>query len=256
LTAIPTKLPTFDATTPFCFNSAWVRDRAEAQSVLEMTTETVVYTGIDPADFPIDTSPRPPWRWRMLCVGRQEDRKGTHVAVEALTYLPADTGLEICGPGDSTYLDRLAQLARPYGDRVTFGTSSRDELREHYRAADVFLFPVTWDEPFGLVPVEAMACGVPVIATGTGGSAEFLIDGRNCLIVPRSDPQALAAAVRRLATDEPLRERLREGGFVTASEMTVDRLASALWEWHVAAATGFAAGRPADLPLPASSLRR
>ena len=79
------------------------------------------------------------------------------------------------------------------------------------------LFPVLWEEPWGLVPLEAMAVGTPVIATGAGGSGEYLEDGVNCTIyAPREDPAALAAAVRGLAGDPPLRAKLRAGGLATA----------------------------------------
>jgi phosphatidylinositol alpha-1,6-mannosyltransferase len=70
------------------------------------------------------------------------------------------------------------------------------------------------------VPLEAMASGRPVLATGAGGSAEFLRHGENCLLFsPREDPRALAAAVERLAGDAALRARLREGGFATAERI-------------------------------------
>ena len=78
------------------------------------------------------------------------------------------------------------------------------------------LFPVRWDEPWGLVPLEAMARGRPVIATGRGGSAEYLRDGENCLLFPAGEAGALAGAVERLAADAALRARLREGGLRTA----------------------------------------
>jgi glycogen synthase len=78
------------------------------------------------------------------------------------------------------------------------------------------LFPVTWQEPWGLVPLEAMAVGRPVVATATGGAAEYLVDEHNALVVAPGDADALAAAVRRLAEDGSLRERLREGGAETA----------------------------------------
>jgi glycosyltransferase involved in cell wall biosynthesis len=86
-----------------------------------------------------------------------------------------------------------------------------------YRDADAVLFPVRWQEPFGLVPLEAMACGTPVVATGTGGSAEYLVDEGNALMVAPDDPAALARAVRRMASDPALRARLRRHGLVTSA---------------------------------------
>src|SRR6185436_10580247 len=95
----------------------------------------------------------------------------------------------------------------------------RAQLRERYAAADVLLFPVRWKEPWGLVPLESMAVGTPVIATGTGGSGEYLRDGENCLIYhAKDDARALAAAISTLASDDALRARIRSEGFRTASE--------------------------------------
>lgn len=256
LSGIPTTLPVFDKKTPLCFNSNWVRQRALARSPIPLRTTTVAYSGIDLVDFPIQAPRQREWKWRLLCVGRQETRKGTHIAVRALGELPR-AQLEIVGPGDTAYLDELAKMASTLGvsDRVKFGNVSRSQLRNRYKSADVFLFPVIWDEPLGLVPLEAMACGTPVIATGTGGSAEFLIDGVNCLLVAKEDSAGLAAAVRRLSADQALRDRLVTAGIITAEEMSTDRYAAVLERWHEAAVERFASGRPDDLPPPAESLR-
>ena len=71
--------------------------------------------------------------------------------------------------------------ARAAGLDVRFlGAKPRAELRDVYAAADVVVFPVQWNEPWGLVPLEAMSVGRPVVASGTGGSAEYLRDGENC----------------------------------------------------------------------------
>ena len=85
------------------------------------------------------------------------------------------------------------------------------------------VFPVFWSEPWGLVPLEAMAAGRPVIATGRGGSCEYLVDGVNALLYPADDPVQLAERVRRLADDGPLRAALRQAGFSAAIERTAER---------------------------------
>ena len=100
---------------------------------------------------------------------------------------------------------------------MRFDRLPRTEIAGAYAAADALLFCVEWPEPFGLVPLEAMAVGTPVIATGTGGSAEYLDDGENCLLVEPGDVAALAGAVDRLAGDPGLRGRLRAGGLATAA---------------------------------------
>ncbi len=91
-----------------------------------------------------------------------------------------------------------------------------------------------------------MACGVPVVATGVGGSAEFLVDGGNALLYSPGDPAALAARLRQLATDPALRRRLVEGGGATAEELDVDRLTDVMEQWHLYAAGGRVGNPPAS----------
>ena len=105
--------------------------------------------------------------------------------------------------------------------RIDFGHLPREQLAGAYAEADVLVFPVRWEEPWGLVPLEAMAVGTPVVATGTGGSGEYLQDRHNALVVGRgAGPDELAAAVRELSADGGLRDRLRRGGLHTAARYT------------------------------------
>jgi len=133
-------------------------------------------------------------------------------------------------------------------ERVSFGELERDQLVSAYEAADVLVFPSEWEEPFGLVPIEAMACGTPVLATGTGGSAEVLRDGENCLLFTAGDPTSLAAGVRSLAGDAATRRRIARGGLRTADDLTVDRLAEVFESWHRAAAGRSRGGLSPDHP--------
>ena len=161
---------------------------------------------------------RPPWRWRLLYMGRIDERKGIDLAIDALASLPDEATLVVEGGGDEDELARLRAMAPP--GRVTFANSARAELPDLAAAADVLVFPVRWAEPWGLAPLEAMAVGTPVVASGRGGSGEYLRDGENCLIAdPDAGPGALAAAVRRLADEPELRERLRRGGLETAGSL-------------------------------------
>jgi glycosyltransferase involved in cell wall biosynthesis len=109
-------------------------------------------------------------------------------------------------------------------------------LHERYGDADVCVFPSEWAEPFGIVPLEAMASGTPVVATGTGGSGEYLVDGDNCVLFQPGDVGGLAEGVRALAGDPALRARLIAGGLATAARLTVDRLADQLEDIHDRAA--------------------
>jgi glycosyltransferase involved in cell wall biosynthesis len=101
-------------------------------------------------------------------------------------------------------------------------------LAELYADADAVVFPVRWHEPWGLVPIEAMSVGRPVVATGLGGSGEYLRDGENCLIFdPKRGAAQLAERLRALASDEGLRVRLRDGGFATAARFGEDDFSEA-----------------------------
>lgn len=246
LTGIPTTLADLGRQAAFLYNSQMIREKVEKSSSWRPRTASVVYTGIDPRDFPLAPPAERPWRWRLLYVGRIDVRKGIHVAIEALTRLPPEATLEIVGRGDPQYLAHLHGQAHRLGlgDRVRFSESPRETLKDRYGAVDVLVFPSIWEEPFGLVPVEAMACRTPVVATCTGGSREFLEDEVNCLRVHPGDHDAIAAAVRRLASDGSLRTRLVEQGLRTAGEFTVDALTDALEGWHTAAVGGFRASLP------------
>jgi glycosyltransferase involved in cell wall biosynthesis len=93
-------------------------------------------------------------------------------------------------------------------DRVVFrGRVSREDLPALFRSADVAVC-VPWYEPFGIVPLEAMACGVPVVGAAVGGLLDSVVDGDTGLLVPPRDPAATALALNRVLADEDVRLRL------------------------------------------------
>jgi glycosyltransferase involved in cell wall biosynthesis len=180
----------------------------------------IAHSGIDPAY--IDPRPEQPWQWRLLYVGRIDERKGIATVVDALAQLPEAT-LTIVGEGDPAAEQKLREQAGRLGvmDRIRLeGFRTRAELPAAYEAADVTIFPVIWEEPWGLVPLESMALGRPVIATGRGGSGEYLRNEDNALLYEAGDADTLAAAARRLADDPQLRARLVRGGSETAPRHT------------------------------------
>ncbi|HET9770900.1 MAG TPA: glycosyltransferase, partial [Acidimicrobiia bacterium] len=154
-----------------------------------------------------------------------EPRKGSVTLLEAIAEVAA--GAEGATPvlavvGGHTFFDyrayrdgalaRLPELGLVEGrDILLLGTVSEADLGAWYRAADAFAFPSV-KEGFGLVVLEALAAGLPVVATDIPVFAEYLRDGQNALLVPPDDPAALAAALGRLAGDPDLRRRLAEGG--------------------------------------------
>jgi glycosyltransferase involved in cell wall biosynthesis len=199
----------------------------------------VVPWGIDASVFQVPAAGRArPWRWQLLHAGRVDERKGIATVIEALALCPPDATLEVLGRGDAEHLAALRTLASDLGvtDRVKFGECDRDELALRYGNADAAVFAPLWDEPFGLVPIEAMACGTPVVGSPTGGAAEFMADGTNCLAFAPGDSHGLADALVRLSQDPALRARVVRGGLETASHYTVDRMAHDLEDWHQAAA--------------------
>jgi glycogen(starch) synthase len=220
LTRMPTTVRFRDAAR-YLFVSERTRQRALSVHS-ELASTAIAHSGIDPAY--LDPQPERDWEWRLLYVGRLEARKGVATAVAALVDLPAEATLTLVGADAGLEGDLRAQIAAlGLGERVRLtGPLARDALRAAYAAADVVVFPVTWDEPWGLVPLEAMALGRPVVATGRGGSAEYLRDGGNALLFEAGDPTALAAAVERLADDAGLRARLRAAGLATAPAYTED----------------------------------
>ncbi len=187
-------------------NSAFTRDAIVSRAGIDPARTSVESPGIDPAAFP--PSAAPAWRGELLVLGRVEAGKGV---ADAIAATPPGMRLTVTGPEDADH-------------RVTLGparfTGPTDDPAAAIAAADAVLFPVTWDEPWGLVPLEAMAVGRPVVATGTGGSAEYLVHEENALLVPKQDPPALRAAIERLRDEPELRARLVDGGRATAVRFT------------------------------------
>jgi glycosyltransferase involved in cell wall biosynthesis len=251
VSGVPTSLADLGSAAAFCFVSDTTRRHAEEHSRWTFPVSSVVWSGVDRSTFYPSGETGRQWRWRLLFVGRMARSKGVDTVIRALPRLPAEAELTIAGRGDPRLLQELRDLASSLGvaHRVHWTVADRPALRGLYADSDVLVFPARWKEPFGLVPVEAMACGTPVVATGTGGSGEICLDGLNCLRFPPDDVDALVEQLHRLAADDALRARLVQGGLATADELTIDRLADILEDWHVRAVEGFANGMPAHRRL-------
>ena len=171
---------------------------------------SVVPCGVNLSLFHPDgpCAPRHPGMRRVVCVTRLVERKGVGNAIVALAEVPA-TELVIAGgsapdelAGDPEYR-RLVELAEEVGvaDRVHFtGRLERAAVPPLIRSADVVAC-VPWYEPFGIVPLEAMACGVPVVGSAVGGLLDTVVHGLTGLHVPPRRPDRIAAALRDLLAD-------------------------------------------------------
>lgn len=165
----------------------------------------------------------------ILFVGGNFQRKGLLVLLRALPAVLARVpGTRLTIVGRSHYARGARDLASRLGvlGHCDFlGALDHHGLLHHYGTASVLAMPSLL-EAFGIPYLEAMSCGLPVVATGCAGPDEYLRDGHNALVVPPGDAAALAAALVRLLTDETLRARVRAGGRQTASDFTPPRMAS------------------------------
>jgi D-inositol-3-phosphate glycosyltransferase len=173
----------------------------------------------------------------VLFAGRLQPLKGPDIALAAfgrlVRQLPAARLLVVGGPSGPQGLEEVGRLhaaaaAEDWGDRVLFlPPVPHRELAACYRAADVVVVP-SRSESFGLVAVEAQACGVPVVAAAVGGLAHAVSDGESGLLVPGWDPGDYAAALARILTEPGLAARLSGGARARAEEFswtaTADRL--------------------------------
>ncbi len=174
----------------------------------------------------------------VLQLGRLVPRKGIANVVRALALLPDGGRLVVVG-GDADTPDetatpeigRLRRIARQAGvaERVQFtGRRGRAELRDWYVAADVFV-TTPWYEPFGITPLEAMACGTPVIGSAVGGIAFTVQHGRTGFLVPPEDPQALARRLLLLQRQPALAAAMGQAGVQRVrSQFTWEQVAAQL----------------------------
>ncbi len=160
----------------------------------------------------------------MLFVGRIQPLKGLTVAVEALSMVERDDARLVVvggpsGPGGQAEADRVEKLVAERGltDRVTFvDPQPHHALSTWYRSADVVVVP-SRSESFGLVALEAAACGVPVVAAAVGGLRTLVRDGETGFLVDGADPAAMAAGVDELFADPALAIRMGEAASRDAS---------------------------------------
>ncbi len=170
-------------------------------------------------------------QWTVLQLGRMVPRKGVDTAICGFAQMvkkqnvPARmlvVGGEARTPDESITpeIGRLRKIAADEGvlDRMIFsGRRGREELKYYYSAADVFI-STPWYEPFGITPVESMACGTPVIGARVGGIKHTVVDGETGYLVPPNDPQAIADRLLELYQDRNKLQQLRQNGIRRVNE--------------------------------------
>lgn len=201
----------------------------------------MVPCGFDPAEFAPCSRAQArerlgldPNEYIVLQLGRLVPRKGIDNVIRALAHLPPSMNVRLLVVGGESAepderrtpeMARLRQVAREAGvqARVTFtGQRQRHELKHCYAAANVFV-TTPWYEPFGITPLEAMACGTPVIASAVGGLQYSVDDGMTGFLVPPHDPPALARRIALLHDNPALAATLGRAGM---------RRARALFTWE------------------------
>ena len=222
----------------------------------------VISPGVDtelfhpmPAQFAKERIGICPERRFILFVGRIVPLKGIDTllrAIAAIVQKSPELREELCVPiiggepdrgREDEEIARLQVLKEELGisDIVTFlGARDQDELQYYYSAAETVVVPSDY-ESFGMVALEAMACGTPVIASDVGGLATLVKNGRTGYRVPARDPDALAGKINRLLTDEGLRLRIGQRATCWAEGFAWPRIAD-----QIEAVYGELAGRPGE----------
>ena len=151
---------------------------------------------------------------KLLYAGRLSEDKGILTALRAMLAVKGrfDGTLNVYGKGEPAYESMLKAFVTEHALPVTFCSATPEQMPDVYRSHDALLFTSEWEEPFALTPLEAMASGLPVIGTTTGGSAELFVHGGNALTYAAGDPAQLAAHILQLASDSALRERIARNG--------------------------------------------
>lgn len=176
-------------------------------------------------------------RLNIFFVGRLEERKGVGDLIRACALVKKDFPgfrLIIAGPGIRLryYYQMLAKSL--VGDNVVFTDYVPfNELPKYYRTADIFCAPATGGESFGIVLIEAMASGTPVVATSIPGYASVLTNGQEGLLARPENPRSLADALLRLLNDRQARLKMAQNGLATAEQYSWENVSRRVLEYYL-----------------------
>ena len=180
----------------------------------EVMHGAVIYAPVDIQKFTGTPKPESNSLRSFVWVGRLAQDKGVMTALKAMRLVQGKFSgeLHIYGKGDAAYTAELTDFVRQNNLPVTFSSAGMDEMPEIYRRHDALLFTSEWAEPFALTPLEAMASGLPVIGTTTGGSREIFRHRDNALTYTAGNAEELAERIIELASSPALRARIAETG--------------------------------------------
>lgn len=166
---------------------------------------------------------------RLLCVGRLIERKGQHYLIEAVKRL-TDEGINVTltliGTGDAQTPNQQQADHLGIAERVHFlGYVPREEIAAHYSAAHVFVLP-SYNEGMSVATLEALAAGLPVVVTRTGGTAELVTEGENGLVFEWADIDTLTTHLRTLAHNRALVRQMSRAACERATNFSWDTAAA------------------------------
>jgi glycogen synthase len=175
----------------------------------------VIYCPVDKRYFKLEPPATARRYERLLYVGRLAEDKGVLTALRAMALVKDrfPGSLHIFGTGDAPYVERLRAFVREHALPVRFDSAPLDRMPQVYAEHDGLIFTSEWAEPFALTPLEAMASGLPVIGTTTGGSAELFRHGENGLTYSAGSAEELAGRILDMASDPVLRHRCAITGY-------------------------------------------
>ena len=199
----------------------------------------IIPNGIDVEHFTPDVAPLEQYRdgkQNILFVGRLEPRKGLGYLLKAYQMVKReipDSRLIVVGPGTRLRRKYKNWVKRSGLEDVVFvGYASYAELPRYYRTADVFCSPATSRESFGIVLLEAMAVGAPIVATNIAGYANVVDQGEDGLLVPPKDSRALSRALVSVLRNRTLQEHMTARGRLKAEEYSWERIAQRVLDYY------------------------
>lgn len=209
------------------------REAQMIRAVDAAANTALIPNGVDIGTFDTATIPDT-GALRVLCVARLIERKGQHHLIQAIKRLVdqgVDVTLELVGTGDAQAANEAQARALGITDRIHFaGYVPREEIARHYAAAHVFAL-ASYNEGMSVATLEAMAAGLPVVVTRTGGTDELVLEGVTGLTFDWADVDTLTAHLARLACDRALARTMGNAARTHAQNFSWDGVAASYLQW-------------------------